>query len=234
MHSVKAIAHRGAFKAKNLPENSIASLREAHRLGCYGSEFDVHILADNELTVYHDDTLNSIPVCEISSNELKNHQLFDDDSICLLDNYLTAAESMSELHLFLEVKQSNSQEKTLEAAEKCFQLVKGKRLLERTHFITFDFVAGQLLGNSGCTVSYLEGDKTPEEIMDAGFTGINYHFDVFYEHPDWVRAAQALGLTVNSWTVNEKEDMLFLMHLGVDFITTDEPELLIGLINHFR
>ena len=39
--SNKAIAHRGAFKKNGFPENSIASLREAIRLGCTGSEFDV-------------------------------------------------------------------------------------------------------------------------------------------------------------------------------------------------
>lgn len=233
MRSVKVIAHRGAFKAKNMPENSIASLLEAQRLGCYGSEFDVHMLADGKLAVYHDDTLNSIPICKISSKELKNYRLFDDTSIPFLNNYLTTAVSASELHIFLEVKPSNSHEKTLEAAEKCFHMVKKKRLLERTHFITFDIEAGQRLGKLDCAVSYLEGDKTPEEVKDAGLTGINYHFKIFQEHPDWVRIARDLGLTVNSWTVNEKDDMLFLMHLGVDFITTDEPELLFSLINHF-
>jgi glycerophosphoryl diester phosphodiesterase len=37
----KVIAHRGAWKAQGLPQNSLASLREAVRLGCEGSEFDV-------------------------------------------------------------------------------------------------------------------------------------------------------------------------------------------------
>lgn len=234
MCSVKVIAHRGAFKAKNLAENSIASLLEAQRMGCYGSEFDVHMLADGELAVYHDDTLNSTAVWGISSKELKNHPLFKEKEIPFLNNFLTAALSVAELQLFLEIKKSGTQRKTLEAAEKCFQLVKEKGLLERTHFITFDFETGRFLGSSDCTVSYLEGDKTPEEVKDDGFTGINYHFDVFYKYPNWVRMAQNLGLTVNSWTVNEKEDMLFLMGKGVDFITTDEPELLFSLINRFK
>ena len=37
------IAHRGAFKKKGFPENSIAALKEAIRLQCTGSEFDVRI-----------------------------------------------------------------------------------------------------------------------------------------------------------------------------------------------
>jgi len=41
------VAHRGAWKAKNLPENSIAALKEAINLKCTGSEFDVRITKDS-------------------------------------------------------------------------------------------------------------------------------------------------------------------------------------------
>ena len=39
--STKVIAHRGAWKEFNLPENSIASLEKAIELKCDGAEFDV-------------------------------------------------------------------------------------------------------------------------------------------------------------------------------------------------
>ncbi|MFT3945823.1 MAG: hypothetical protein QM763_02520 [Agriterribacter sp.] len=32
------VAHRGAWKKNNLPENSIASLQEAVRIGCTGKD----------------------------------------------------------------------------------------------------------------------------------------------------------------------------------------------------
>ena len=48
------IAHRGAWKQKSLPQNSIASLQEAINLKCRGSEFDVHLTADDVLVVNHD------------------------------------------------------------------------------------------------------------------------------------------------------------------------------------
>src|SRR5690606_17505562 len=48
------IAHRGAFKKNQYPENSIASLKEAIRLKCYGSEFDVHMTRDGIMVVNHD------------------------------------------------------------------------------------------------------------------------------------------------------------------------------------
>ncbi|WAC41804.1 glycerophosphodiester phosphodiesterase family protein [Pedobacter sp. SL55] len=47
------IAHRGAWKTQNLPENSIASLKEAIKIGCFGSEFDVQFTKDNIAVVNH-------------------------------------------------------------------------------------------------------------------------------------------------------------------------------------
>lgn len=48
------VAHRGAFKKNGFPQNSIASLREAIRLQCAGSEFDVRMTLDDSLVVNHD------------------------------------------------------------------------------------------------------------------------------------------------------------------------------------
>ena len=39
------------------------------------------------------------------------------------------------------------------------------------------------------------------------------------------------GLTVNVWTVNEKAMMENLLQQDVDFITTNEPELLLQLVS---
>ena len=52
------IAHRGAWKTKNLPENSIASLKNAIALKCAGSEFDVRMTADDSLVIHHDPMYN--------------------------------------------------------------------------------------------------------------------------------------------------------------------------------
>ena len=51
------VAHRGLHTMdKSVPENSIPAFRAAVERG-YGVEFDVHITADGELVVFHDDTL---------------------------------------------------------------------------------------------------------------------------------------------------------------------------------
>ena len=45
---------------------------------------------------------------------------------------------------------------------------------------------------------------------------------VIYRYTDWIESCHALGLKVNVWTVNKKEDMQYFWD-KVDFITTDEP-----------
>ncbi|MBE9554764.1 MAG: glycerophosphodiester phosphodiesterase, partial [Proteobacteria bacterium] len=48
--------HRGA--KGHAPENTMAGLRKAVELGARWIEFDVKLTADNELVLFHDDTLN--------------------------------------------------------------------------------------------------------------------------------------------------------------------------------
>jgi glycerophosphoryl diester phosphodiesterase len=50
------IGHRGA--AASAPENTLAGMRAAHRLGARWVEFDVRLTADAQCIVLHDDTVN--------------------------------------------------------------------------------------------------------------------------------------------------------------------------------
>ncbi len=52
---IRVIAHRGA--SAYAPENTLASLREAHRRGCRWVEFDVKLSSDGVAVLGHDETL---------------------------------------------------------------------------------------------------------------------------------------------------------------------------------
>ena len=77
----------------------------------------------------------------------------------------------------------------------------------------------------GFTVQYLEGDVAPSVLHAEGINGIDYHYNVFYKHPEWVKEAHELGMSVNVWTVDRKEDIEKMRDLGVDQITTNDPAL---------
>lgn len=70
----RILAHRGASSLA--PENTLASFREARRLGCRGIELDVHRCKTGELVVVHDHWLDRIcgqhlHVESLSLNELR-------------------------------------------------------------------------------------------------------------------------------------------------------------------
>ena len=53
--------------------------------------------------------------------------------------------------------------------------------------------------------------------------GLDYHYKVIQQHPEWVKEAHELGLKVNVWTVNDPAIMEEMKTLGVDYLTTDHP-----------
>ena len=79
-------------------------------------------------------------------------------------------------------------------------------------------------------VEYLGGEIAPSELYEAGIRGIDYHFSVLDKHPEWIQEAHDLGMIVNAWTVNKEEDIVRMLDLGADHITTNEPELAQRLI----
>ena len=55
----KIIAHRGVNDNNKVVENTLESFSNAVKLG-YAIEFDIHLLKDNEIVVYHDDNLKRL------------------------------------------------------------------------------------------------------------------------------------------------------------------------------
>jgi glycerophosphoryl diester phosphodiesterase len=47
--------------------------------------------------------------------------------------------------------------------------------------------------------------------------------------PEAVAAARAAGLTIGVWTVNEPDELRAALAAGVDYVTTDRPDLALTL-----
>ena len=69
------VAHRGAWKSEKFPENSIAALRHALKLGCMASEFDVRMTADDILVINHDPEYHELPIEKTNFSDLKKFLL---------------------------------------------------------------------------------------------------------------------------------------------------------------
>ncbi len=229
----KVIAHRGAWKNTKVPENSIASLQEAIKLKCYGSEFDVHMSADSELFVHHDHDVDGINIETTSAADLKKIKLSNGESLPTLTEYLKAGKKQKKTRLILEIKASKiSKERSLELAKKCVEMVQAAKVVGITDYISFDLDVCLLVKklDPKAEVSYLLGDKSPEQIKSLGLSGVDYHYTVFQKHEKWVKEFNDKGLVTNVWTVNDKNIMTSLIEQGINYITTNEPELLIGIL----
>lgn len=233
-HNNPVIAHRGAWKTANLPQNSLASLKQAIDIGCMGSEFDVWMTADGVLILNHDADYDSLVMETSTYEQILGLRLPNGERLPTVEEVLRKGMSQNKTKLIMEVKPSKiSTERGQELATKAVEMVHKMGAQKWVDYITFDKHIGSKIIelDPEANVAYLMGDKNPQELKDEGYFGFDYNIRVLRENPQWIKEAQDLGLTVNCWTVNKKEDMEWLLEKNVEFITTDEPELLLELVN---
>jgi glycerophosphoryl diester phosphodiesterase len=224
------IAHRGAFKKNGFPENSIASLREAIRLGCAGTEFDVRMTADDSLVVNHDPHFAKLDIEKHTYAELAAHTLSNGETLPTLRSYLLAgSKDNKRTRLILEIKPSPSGVARGELiATKVLQLVKDCGAEAITEYISFDLaILKQLLKIDNKVIThYLNGELSPYALKSLGIRGMDYNYSVYQKNPDWITESKNAGVILNVWTVNESAKLDWCIQQKFDFITTNEPELL--------
>lgn len=226
----KVIAHRGAWKHTGASQNSIGSLQGAVKLGCMGSEFDVHMSADSLLFINHDHVIQEVAIEKTTSNQLAKIKLANGEFLSTLDAYLTAGMQQNKTRLILEIKASQiSKERSLALATKVVQTVRALHAQAWVDYISFDYDICKRVKalNPYARVAYLNGDKSPDQLAADQLFGLDYHQSVMKKNENWIDEAQQKKLTVNVWTVNDPAMMDWLLAKKVDFITTDEPEVLL-------
>lgn len=229
----KVIAHRGAWKNTGAPENSVAALKHAIAMGCEGSEFDVHMSSDSIPFINHDPAIQEVPIAKTSATLLSAIKLSNGEPFPTLENYLKAGIGQNKTKLILEIKASQlGKESSIALTRKVVTMVEELQGQAWVDYISFDYdVCKEVMKLAPyAKVAYLMGDKSPAELAQDHFYGFDYHFTVLQKNPAWIKEAQAKQLTVNVWTVNDQTIMEGLLKQNVDFITTNEPELLLRLI----
>ena len=235
------VAHRGYWEGN--AENSVASFRKAQEYGLWGSEFDIHLTADGVPVVHHNQMIGDLDIQKSNFEEVRANRLANGEHIPTLAEYMAQAARSRECMPVLELKPQTTVEREDELVEKCLQALRpaaprnvppefasfARRSSEPTKvvFISFSHHICQELAKKapGYTVQYLNGDLSPAQLHAEGINGIDYHYNVIKNHPEWVKQAHDLGMTVNVWTVNEPADIRAMRDLGVDQITTDKPAL---------
>ena len=224
----EVICHRGYWNTEGSAQNSIRSLVKADSINAWGSEFDVWMTADGVLVVNHDETFNGVTIEIAKWKQLKNMRLANGEPLPTLDQMLECGKKLH-TRLILEMKPHTSREQEKEAAKKIVKMVKKKGLQDRIEYITFSYQGMKNLKElapEGTPVYYLNGELSPSQLAELDVAGIDYSINVMRENPQWIDEAHSLGMKVNVWTVNSDRDMEWCINYGVDFITTNAPELL--------
>ena len=131
---MKVIAHRGYWKTEGSAQNSLRALEKAAEVKVYGSEFDVHLTADNVLVGHHDNDIQGKPIQTSTYAELKDLKLPNGECIPTLEQYLLKAKEKGnrKVRLIFELKPHQTPERNREAARRCVEMVNQLKIAKRT------------------------------------------------------------------------------------------------------
>ena len=227
--NTKIIAHRGLSGIEL--ENTNSAFVAAGNRSYYGIETDIYRTADGHFVVGHDDNYNRISGEEIylekeTLERLQEVVFFDSDGTkgrvdlrpSRLENYLSIVKKY-EKHAILELKSSFTDEEIA----RIIDIVRSYDYLDNLTFISFNYEnlkkVRKILPNQ--SAQYLFWKLTDEEIARLKEDRIDADVWCIELTEEQIKKAHEAGLTVNCWTVNEKENGEKLASWGIDYITTN-------------
>ncbi len=250
-------AHRG-FTARQ-PEMTRAAYVEAIRWAestgtALGLECDVHFSSDGELICLHDLTVDrtsngsgrayELTVCDLRRLDFSHGRV--PDPSCDQRALVTLADLMAmasaardrgvQVELVIETKHPNPRGLDVErrvadmlAAYGWDQPGSGVRVISFSEPAMEAF--GLLLPHLErtfliqTTLGEWADGSLPENVRVSG-----PDVRLLLDDPDYVTRAHGHGNEVHPWTVNSVDDIRFCLELGVDGLTTDDPEAVRGIL----
>lgn len=228
------IAHRGA--SGEAPENTLASFHLALEQGCDAIELDVHLSADGELIVCHDDLIDRTTsgtgrIADMTVSELKKydagswfHEKYSGETLPLLEEVFDAVPE--EIIVNVEIKNIPSYYQGIERS--LHDLMIKKNRIGSVVVSSFDHQCllriKQLEPEIKIGLLYyanLTNHRSYAETFGASVFSLHPYFEAI-RHDD-IGDAEKHGLKVYPWTVNQSEEMEALINAGVSGIITDFP-----------
>lgn len=243
--STKVIANAGAWLRTGAPQNSVASLRAAIKMGVFASTADVQMSADSVLYVSNADSI-SLSVADTTVKKvLAESAPFDSLAKVKLSNgefmpaipaYLNEVKSQTVTRLILKIKPSKvSKSRSLQLARKSVEAVRKAASQSVVDYASTDYDVCKLIRQlePGAKVIYLGAGRTPEELASDRISEAGFAVEVFVEDISLIQKAHDNKLTTSTWLVNSTNLMDYLIWSKIDRIVTDEPELLTAKINKY-
>jgi glycerophosphoryl diester phosphodiesterase len=242
------LAHRGASAVA--PENTIEAFRLAVETGAGGLELDVHMTRDRHIVVIHDATVDrttngSGAVSEMTLDELRRldaghnfgpnarparpyrgrgvrvptlREVLEEFPGVAVNIEIKAGTPGIEETVLGILRDANALGRALVVSTP-HAIVKRFRKISSGHIST-----GASRWEIG--VFYILSRLRLERLVRPAYDALQVpllHRGVLVVTPRFIRAAQARGVRVDVWTINQAEEMRRLLDLGVDVIMTDRP-----------
>lgn len=213
------IAHRG-FSARH-PENTLAAVRAALKLGADYVEVDVHETRDGQIVVFHDYRLDRI--CGVKAR-LRDKTLAElkklNPAIPTLAEVLRACRAKS--RLLIEIKRADPR--------KVAALIQKYRM--QREVIVFSLSIPRLkqfaAAAPGIPRFGLIARNLKSRIRKLTSAGVSVQglglSRRLVSSPGVVRQVHRRGWKLFVWTVNRKQEMRRLAHWGVDGLITNHPD----------
>ena len=229
-HKIAIVAHQGYWdcdQAQHLG-NTVAALAQTQANGFWGSEFDVHLTADDQMLVFHNNDIFGVDIHTSVLDSLTAITYPNGGHPASLDEFLAQAEKGT-TRLVFELKPHPDAERELVFVDKAIEALKAHNLYspERVMFISFSLNMCKRIAElcPDFTNQYLNGDISPDDLFAMGINGVDYHYTFFYQHPEWIDQARSHGMSLNIWTVDNPEDIQKVIDMDPDCITTNVPLL---------
>ncbi len=239
-NSVEIIAHRGASYIA--PENTLAAVRLGWQQGA-DVEIDVHLSEDRHIVVIHDASTKrtaqvDLKVEETSAPELRTLDVgrfkaeeFAGERIPFLDEVLAALPPGHRLYieikcgpevlplLQLQILASGEMPQIVIIGFDLETVAASKKLI--------DVPTYWLKGTEKVkeTEQWIPHDPNlVQRVREKGLDGLDVHYAGVT--PEFARAVKASKLKLYVWTVDDPQEAIRLVRLGVDGITTNRPDWL--------
>lgn len=229
----RIIAHRcgGALA----PENTLAGLRIAARIGCRGVEFDAMLGADGVPVLIHDETLERTTsgrgsVAAIDSTRLllldaggRHHRAFSGEPVPSLDQALRLCVALG-LWTNVEIKPATGREtETGRAVARVAAAIGGKLLLSSFSAEALQVAAAEApLLPRAMLVESVPADWSAR-MVESGSVAL--HCAANQLSQDVARAVRNAGYALACYTVNRRDEAARLFALGVSAVFSDRPDL---------
>ena len=249
-HETIFIGHRGASGVSGVVNNALSGFKEGIRRKYFGLECDVRVSTDGIYYIHHDHIItlynnnfttesiekyNIAPetrLNDLSWEQLKQLDLYYTldgvtkyDKVILFEDYVKLCKE-NYTKCIVEFKYTNGiNEEDQSKIDGVLDILKKYYMIEDTIFISF--MKQPLLyvqKKVNCyDIAYLTGESNTD--MESVKWCIENKISIDAYHPkmtkEIVDKMHENNLTVNIWTLNDKDKVDYYKQMGVDYITTD-------------